>query len=455
MWIYRFLKRLPQDLFLITRRTIQKDRYDAEDIGLVQQFFDQLEPHVKRIPPSNIYNFDETGFRLGEAASERVVTAYPNRSAKAPVDETSEGVTVIECVAANGDLLPPYIILKGKVQLERWYTEPALPKDYRVAVSPSGWTNDELALDWVKFFEKNTRKRAGGGERLLLFDGHGSHLTFEFLSFCQRHKILCFCFVSHTTHFAQPLDQKPFLALKKEFRRRNTESSWWGCASGKKEDFLREIDNIRQAALKNRTIRHAFSDTGIWPFEPLKVIQPMRDREGEAPELQIFNGKEDEQLLSSSVTGSPPRSAKLVQRTIQKIDQGLENEDLSPKMQRRLSKLCQFYKTTAEQLDQANCFLQETLERKGKMPKKRPTKRTLKTAQPLGPADANRRIKTREDEEEERAIKRARRQVKKTPGPTIPAVESEEDEALQEGIRMAGEPYRHVFFYDTIGAWRE
>lgn len=206
--------------------------------------------------------------------------------------------------------------------------------------------------------------------------------------------------------------------------------------------------------LRSRTIRYAFSDTGIYPFNPLRVIKPMLDREPPTAELQIFDGEEDEQLLSSSITNSPPASAKLVHKTIQKIDKNLDDEDLSPKLQRRLSKLFEFYRTTAEQLDQANSLLQETLERKGNMPKKRPTKRTLSTAQPLGPVDANRRIKSRQEKEEQREIKRARRQVKKTPGPVIPAVESEDETDLPEGVRLAEEPYRHVFYYDTAGAWQ-
>jgi hypothetical protein len=35
-------------------------------------------------------------------------------------------------------------------------------------------SNDALAVDWLHFFQEHTRNRAGGGQRLLLFDGHGS-----------------------------------------------------------------------------------------------------------------------------------------------------------------------------------------------------------------------------------------------------------------------------------------
>jgi hypothetical protein len=41
---------------------------------------------------------------------------------------------------------------------------------------------------------------------MLIFDGHGSHLSDEFLLFAWEKKILPFLFPAHTTHLLQPLD---------------------------------------------------------------------------------------------------------------------------------------------------------------------------------------------------------------------------------------------------------
>ena len=60
---------------------------------------------------------------------------------------------------------------------------------------------------------------------------------------------------------------------------------------------------------------------------------------------------------------------------------------------------------------------------------------------PLGHLSSPHRFK---EKEEKREIKRARRQAKKTPGPVIPAVESEDEADLPEGVRLAEEPHRHA-----------
>lgn len=52
---------------------------------------------------------------------------------------------------------------------------------------------------------------------MLLDDGHGAHLTFEFLSLFHSEDVIPFCFIPSPTHFAGPHDGKPFLAYKHYF----------------------------------------------------------------------------------------------------------------------------------------------------------------------------------------------------------------------------------------------
>jgi hypothetical protein len=104
---------------------------------------------LHEILPRNIYNFDETGFQLGQGKAEEVITAYPDRfqSTESSQSDSRESCTVIECIAADSDVVAPYIIFKGSVHLERWYRLDNLPDNYRIAISPKGYTNDELGLD--------------------------------------------------------------------------------------------------------------------------------------------------------------------------------------------------------------------------------------------------------------------------------------------------------------------
>lgn len=254
MWIYRYIKRLPDDLHKVKQNVISRKRFEVKfDKNQFIGWFDELQYYVRYIPPRNIYNFDETGFVIGDGKAQNVITAYPTRtqSTEAPTADERESVMVIETIAANGDILPPYFIFKGEVHMERWYRVDGLPGDYGSAVSPKGYTTDQLALDWLKHFISSTCDRTKKGEdRVLLFDGHGSHMTFEFLTLCHTNNIIPFCFIPHSTHFAQPLDGNPFLAYKHHFRARNTAISSWGGLTNDKTDFLREITKNREKTFK-------------------------------------------------------------------------------------------------------------------------------------------------------------------------------------------------------------
>lgn len=44
-------------------------------------------------------------------------------------------------------------------------------------MTPIGYTKDEIAMAWIKYFEKYTHANTVGAKRLLIIDGHGSHHT--------------------------------------------------------------------------------------------------------------------------------------------------------------------------------------------------------------------------------------------------------------------------------------
>jgi hypothetical protein len=70
-----------------------------------------------------------------------------------------------------------------------------------VANSTSGWTNNDIGLAWLEqLFEHYTKQKARRQWRLLLVDGHGSHLTRKFVEFCDANKILLAVFPPHSTH---------------------------------------------------------------------------------------------------------------------------------------------------------------------------------------------------------------------------------------------------------------
>ena len=54
-----------------------------------------------------------------------------------------EWVTVIECISATGEKIPPYVIFKGKNLMTSWFLKiKKLPKGWKFAANASGWTNN-------------------------------------------------------------------------------------------------------------------------------------------------------------------------------------------------------------------------------------------------------------------------------------------------------------------------
>ena len=74
-WVYKFIKRQPE---LITRFSRRYDyrRAQCEDPKTIRQWFQTVQQTIVQysIQPTDIYNFDETGFAMGVISSTRVVT---------------------------------------------------------------------------------------------------------------------------------------------------------------------------------------------------------------------------------------------------------------------------------------------------------------------------------------------------------------------------------------------
>jgi hypothetical protein len=89
--------------------------------------------------------------------------------------------------------------------------------------SPSGWYNDDLGLAWLKeVFYRQIKEKARREYRLLLLDGHGFHLTMDFITFCDENKIILAVFPPHAMHKLQPLDVVLYGPLSEAYNKKLT-----------------------------------------------------------------------------------------------------------------------------------------------------------------------------------------------------------------------------------------
>lgn len=270
-WVKRFLRRHPE-LHIRRQKTIEIARKEAHDPDLVKDWYQRFEQVTKDygIQPSDIYNTDETGFRIGVGRDQWVITRHSRRKVYIGSDTNRESLTVIEAVSTDGFVAPPMFIFNGKMHMESWFEY--LQEEESIAISESGYSNDRIAYQWIQRFHEATRSRTRGTHRLLVLDGYDSHCTYEFLMFCQSVNIIPFFLIPHTSHLCQPLDVGVFQAYKYHHSQAVANASRTGCTKFSKTEFLNAIGDIRRATFKTGTIKTGWRESGLHPFCPAKVL---------------------------------------------------------------------------------------------------------------------------------------------------------------------------------------
>lgn len=162
---------------------------------------------------ADIYNMDETGFRVGVLTGRIVITHLDIKAVYLADPDNRESITSIETICADGSTIAPMLVLKGEVLLAKLFAN-NLEDETVLATSPTGYSNEQLAMCYLKHFHNQTYIKTKGAWRMLVFDGHGSHTSDEYLLYCWQHKIVPFILQPHSTHMLQPLNVGVFQPLK-------------------------------------------------------------------------------------------------------------------------------------------------------------------------------------------------------------------------------------------------
>jgi hypothetical protein len=277
-WVTKFVRRHDALKTRFSRR-YDHQRALCEDPKKIQEWFELVRSTIKEwgIADEDIYNFDETGFAMGTIATARVITQAERTSRPSLVQPGNrEWVTAIETINAAGWVLPPMVIFAGKTHRTNWFENTDLPLDWMIGVSENGWTNDQLGFEWLQsVFEPNTKDRTKGVYRLLILDGHNSHLTPRFDQFCTEHKIVPLCMPPHSSHILQPLDVGCFSVLKRSYGHQIENFMRLGIDHIDKSDFLISYKQARTETYKDETIRNGFKATGLVPYDPIQVLSKL------------------------------------------------------------------------------------------------------------------------------------------------------------------------------------
>jgi hypothetical protein len=337
-WVDRFVQRHPEQLISKWTTAMDNSRHKADSASKYSLYFDLLSKKIEqyRVEPCHTYNMDEKGFMLGVVGrSKRIFsrTSYEEGKRRSTIQDGSrEWITLLACICADGSSLEPALIYQstsGSIQ-DSWLQ--ALDHEthqVRISSSSSGWTNNDVGLAWLKqVFDRGTKAKARSSYRLLILDGHGSHLTMDFIEYCNQNKILLAVYPPHSTHTLQPLDVSMFKPLSTAYS--NEVAAFMersqGLTSMSKRDFFPLFYRAWQASFKETTILKAFEATGLSPFEPEVILKRFNQQptqgclsDSDSSALSASNWRKTEGLLRQVVKDRGDRRAQKLSQAFHQI----------------------------------------------------------------------------------------------------------------------------------------
>ena len=128
------------------------DKYYTGLLIKIREFYERIEDedfHIKFVEFEDLGDFNL--FASKESCSIRVRSL-----------QVSVVVSMAECICADGTILPPLGIFKGKNVLQSWIPDNVLDKWFFSAIK-KGWISNLHGLEWLKrVFEPTIRTKANG-----------------------------------------------------------------------------------------------------------------------------------------------------------------------------------------------------------------------------------------------------------------------------------------------------
>ena len=303
-WIIRnsaFWKTLRSKPIAIKRR----DAHKLEDIKTHFREFERCLKHWT-IQNEDIYNFDETGFQIGVVSGSKVLVPIHCEVVYASDPDNKELVTAVVTLNYAGKKVPPMIIFKGAYHLRKHFDNDLDPNTY-FARSENGFTTDYLGLKYIEHFNRFTKANTVGRYRLLIFDGHGSHVTQNFVDFCWEHQIQPYLLIPHLTHLLQPLDVGVFQYLKSNFKKAIQDEVFMGAKDISKVDFFRQFQQFYNRTLSTKLCYSAFAKTGLIPLNPdIVIVELLKYQTNQGTAEPVLESESESEGFATPPPTTPP-----------------------------------------------------------------------------------------------------------------------------------------------------
>jgi len=124
------------------------------------------------------------------------------RVTKSKQDGSREFLSCLACISAIGKWILPLLVYKGDSGdlISTWVDEVTTDSQAHFTVSSNGWSNNKIGLMWLqKVFERYTKLARATQKRLLIVDGHSSHVNIAFVDWADQHGIILLILPPYTT----------------------------------------------------------------------------------------------------------------------------------------------------------------------------------------------------------------------------------------------------------------
>lgn len=218
--------------------------------------------------PRRVFNADESGFPLCSTTG-RVIAPTGAKHVYQVVCNNKQQITVMACMNANGDYMPPLIIYPGQ-RLRDTGMEGFPEAIY--GVSNKGWMDSDLFLQFLQHFIAFVTEKCITLPVLLFIDGYSTHISLEASKLCADNNIVLYCLLPNATHVLQACDIGLFGPMKAAW---NKELKNWtmdniGQIVNKSvfpSLFKRAWENV--ATVSNAA--HGFTRSGLFPLCPENI----------------------------------------------------------------------------------------------------------------------------------------------------------------------------------------
>jgi hypothetical protein len=184
-------------------------------------------------------------------------------------------------------------------------------------------------LAWLEqVFERCTKVKSGRSRRLLIVDGYGSHITQDFIDFCDQHRILLAILPPHLTQTLQPLNVALFAPLACAYTNKLTLylQRSQGLLKVKKGDFFELFWRAWHTAFTKETILSSFKATGISPLDASVVLKKFNhytrnssSRKSSESALSANDWRKIDRLVRSAVRDQGKQSAQKLRTSLHHI----------------------------------------------------------------------------------------------------------------------------------------